>query len=184
MIIDKSWRDDAVRPHLLAVLEMVNHSRRGAGIDGLEEAHRRAVGLLPGADFRWDGAESFVEEMFGSPSRRLAAYGSLAPGQVNAEVLDGVAGEWSEGNIRGDLVTVGWGQSIGFPGLTWNPDGPPVPVRLLTSAGLPGHWDRIDAFEGPDYVRILAPVDLPSITVVANVYEVRAPRSGEPGPAA
>jgi gamma-glutamylcyclotransferase (GGCT)/AIG2-like uncharacterized protein YtfP len=101
---------------------------------------------------------------------RLAVYGSLAPGEVNAHVLDGIRGAWREGTVRGDLQPEGWGMTHGFPALRWRPDGPLVPVRLLESPDLPAHWPRLDAFEGRDYRRIVVPVTTGQDEVPANIY--------------
>jgi len=35
--------------------------------------------------------------------QRLFVYGSLAPGEVNAQVLEPLAGEWQEASVRGTL---------------------------------------------------------------------------------
>lgn len=101
---------------------------------------------------------------------RLAVYGSLAPGEVNAHVLDGLTGDWSTGTVRGDLLPVGWGAAHGFPALRWRRDGPVVPVRLFESLDLPAHWARLDGFEGDDYRRIVVPVTTGSGDVPANIY--------------
>ena len=107
---------------------------------------------------------------------RLAVYGSLAPGEVNAEQLAGLGGSWERGAVRGVLHPQGWGMSYGFPALAWHPDADSIPVLLFTSAGLPAHWPRLDAFEGPGYVRAVIPVALDAGgKVLANVYLGRAP---------
>jgi gamma-glutamylcyclotransferase (GGCT)/AIG2-like uncharacterized protein YtfP len=100
----------------------------------------------------------------------LAVYGSLAPGEVNAHVLDGLTGDWNTGTVRGDLLPVGWGATGGFPALRWRSDGPAVPVRVFESPDLPAHWSRLDAFEGEDYRRIVVPVTTGRGTAPANIY--------------
>lgn len=106
------------------------------------------------------------------PGRRLAVYGSLGPGEENHGLVEDLAGEWEEGGVRGHLVEEGWGASMGYPALRWDPEGPAVPVHLLTSDDLPGAWDRLDRFEGPAYRRIWVPVHLEDDrAVVANLYE-------------
>jgi gamma-glutamylcyclotransferase (GGCT)/AIG2-like uncharacterized protein YtfP len=118
-------------------------------------------------------AEAGVEARFAA-SRRLAVYGSLAPGRVNAWVLEGLRGRWRDGVVRGHLADRGWGKGLGFPALRWDPAGDRIPVRLLVSAALPDHWRRIDAFEGEDYCRILVEVRRAGrFLAVANLYEAR-----------
>lgn len=105
------------------------------------------------------------------PEHRLAVYGSLAPGEVNAGVLDGLAGDWIEGTVTGELLDHGWGTGLGFPALRYDPDGPPVAVKVFVSHDLPNHWWRLDAFEGPGYERIVVPVALASgETMMTQLY--------------
>ncbi|MFM8236491.1 MAG: gamma-glutamylcyclotransferase [Actinomycetota bacterium] len=81
---------------------------------------------------------------------RLAAYGSLRPGEQHADVLAGLDGSWEPAVLRGDLV---W--QDGYPVLSPRADGPRVEAAVLTSADLPAAWPRIDAFEGPAYRRVI-----------------------------
>lgn len=105
---------------------------------------------------------------------RLAVYGSLAPGKLNHHVVAPLGGTWTRGAVRGILHRTGWGAARGFPGLEWDPDGPTVPVQVLTAPDLDAHWDRIDAFEGDDYRRTLVAVELDAGAVVpAFIYLVR-----------
>ena len=105
---------------------------------------------------------------------RLAIYGTLAPGRQNHWVLDGLAGEWSDGFVRGTLRLAGWAATHGYPGLLWNPEGERVAVKLFESADLPQHWERIDAFEGANYPRRLIPVEQDGRLTIANIYTLRA----------
>ena len=89
-----------------------------------------------------------------SAETRLATYGTLAPGQVNHGVVSMLDGEWLKGRVRGNLHEAGWGAAQGCPGMTPDPEGEWIDVAILVSADLPGHWDRLDAFEGAEYRRI------------------------------
>lgn len=108
------------------------------------------------------------------PEHRLAVYGSLAPGEVNAWVLEPLKGAWlSGGFVRGRLYREGWGADHGFPGLERDSDGDLVPVDVFVSRDLPDHWRRLDAFEGEDYRRIVVPVEgLPGGSLTCNVYVI------------
>lgn len=102
--------------------------------------------------------------------RRLAVYGSLAPGRPNHHELEALSGRWREGTVRGHLRQAGWGATLGYPGLELDDDGDHVPVHVLESDDLPAHWARLDAFEGEGYRRVVATVHTSSGTFEAFVY--------------
>ncbi|MEM6905619.1 MAG: gamma-glutamylcyclotransferase [Pseudomonadota bacterium] len=104
--------------------------------------------------------------------RRLAIYGTLAPGQVNHGVMAGMAGTWQAGAVRGHLSPDGWGAVHGCPGIRLDPAGEAVDVHLFESADLPAHWPRLDAFEGPGYRRVIAEVSTASGVLPASIYEL------------
>ena len=120
-----------------------------------------------------DPVESIIDHLFDA-GRHLAVYGSLAPGKRNHAVVESIHGDWLDGVVRGTLHNAGWGSGKGYPGMTWDPDGHPVPVRVLISRALVDHWQRLDDFEGSGYRRILVPVDTENgALLIANIYEVR-----------
>ena len=88
----------------------------------------------------------------------MAVYGTLAPGQPNHHVLAPLGGEWTDGLIEGDLLTVGWGAALGYPGFRPRVGGDAVAVWVLTASRLAGAWPDLDRFEGTGYRRILVPV--------------------------
>lgn len=102
--------------------------------------------------------------------RRLASYGSLAPGRPNHHQVAHLGGTWSEGHVHGHLVQAGWGAAIGFRGIGLDPAGPAVPVSLLVSDLLPGAWPDLDTLEGTDYRRVPVRVHLPEGEVDAWIY--------------
>ncbi|MDQ6672784.1 MAG: gamma-glutamylcyclotransferase [Chloroflexota bacterium] len=98
---------------------------------------------------------------------RLAAYGTLMPGESNHTLLSDLAGVWEDGTVEGVRF-----MANGYPAFKWRPGTEQVRVSVLTSSALPEHWARLDEFEGADYRRILVPVSLPNRTsVVAYIYE-------------
>lgn len=101
----------------------------------------------------------------------LATYGTLAPGRSNHHQLDGLAGEWLEGTVRGHLVPEGWGAALGYPALKLDPAGPPVPVWIFRSADLAAHWARLDDFEGEGYRRVRVACETAQGPVEAWLYE-------------
>jgi gamma-glutamylcyclotransferase (GGCT)/AIG2-like uncharacterized protein YtfP len=120
-------------------------------------------------------AEGQLEALFGV-SRRLAVYGTLAPGRQNHHVVAPLGGEWVEGLVVGDLSAEGWGATLGYPAFRPRAGGAAIAVQVLTSAALPAAWPELDAFEGAEYRRILVPVFRPGpaherpLYTVANLY--------------
>lgn len=144
--------------------------------------HRDLTGRSPAPSIA--DAEDQLEARF-RVSHVLAVYGSLAPGRPNHHVVAPLGGEWTEGVVEGELSPVGWGATLGYPAFRPQVGGAAVAVQVLTSARLPEAWTRLDAFEGPEYRRILVPVFGPNASgerrlyTVANLYAVGDGRSGE-----
>jgi gamma-glutamylcyclotransferase (GGCT)/AIG2-like uncharacterized protein YtfP len=109
--------------------------------------------------------EILIDGLLSSPSRKLVTYGTLAPGQPNHGVVEGISGTWARCVVRGSIR-----HQLGFPVLSWNPSGPEVNAHLLISADLRQSWSRIDAFEGSGYRRHLIPATHNSELIVANIY--------------
>jgi len=103
-------------------------------------------------------------------TRRLAVYGTLAPGRPNHHLLRGLSGRWIEGTVRGLLYEEGWGAEQGYPGLILDPDGPTVAVQLLDSPDLPEQWIRLDEFEGSGYRRTVTTVSTAEGDLPASIY--------------
>lgn len=159
MAIDRVLRSDSVRE-----LEFLLARRNDLTRSPLGSAAIRAEAEV---------LDHAIEAIFGV-SRRLAVYGSLAPGESNHHVLADVSGEWFDTIVRGRLIDSGWGSDLGYPALRWDPNGDDVPAKLFVSAHLRKQWDRIDAFEGDHYRRDLVTVHHPGgETSVANAYVVR-----------
>jgi gamma-glutamylcyclotransferase (GGCT)/AIG2-like uncharacterized protein YtfP len=88
-----------------------------------------------------------------SPERALAIYGTLAPGGSNHHVVADIAGSWVEAALRGHRSTASWRGQPSYPAFRPDPAGPLVPALILVADELAGHWERLDAFEGPGYRR-------------------------------
>ncbi len=104
----------------------------------------------------WTAVGSAMEDLL-DVDRHLIVYGSLGPGGLNHDQMEGLQGEWREGWVTGTLLHQGWGAHLGYPVLRWDPAGQRVRAYLFTSADLPAHWDRLDTFEGEAYERMLVP---------------------------
>lgn len=113
-----------------------------------------------------------IFEFSEGPDTRLAIYGTLAPGRVNHHQISALAGTWKRGTVRGTLFASGWGAALGFPGLLLDPMGPLVDVDLFESAELPGHWARLDEFEGSGYRRVVTVVETTEGERTAWIYEL------------
>lgn len=100
----------------------------------------------------------------------MAIYGTLAPGEPNEHILGTISGTWTKGTIRGYLKERGWGASTGHPGIVLDDAGPEVVVHVFISADLPDQWQRLDAFEGDEYLRSPATVRANGSEVPAYVY--------------
>ena len=103
---------------------------------------------------------------------RLATYGTLVPGRVNAGQLAELEGTWRQGSVRGRLVEAGWGAKLGCPGLILDPTGPAVEVHVFESPDLPDHWPRLDAFEGAGYRRVATQVSTADGELEASIYVI------------
>lgn len=141
---------------------------RNADLDAIVELNAlRATGPSQ----RLQQLEQHLSARF-SAQCRLAVYGSLAPGRSNHDQLQNVRGDWHSGlSVCGEFVDHGWGAGLGYPALRWSASGPAVSIELFVSEDLPGHWARLDEFEGKDYLRIVVPVYAgTSVVTVANLY--------------
>lgn len=105
---------------------------------------------------------------------RLFVYGTLRPGRVNHHVIAGVTGTWRRGYVRGVLRPEGWGANHDAPGIQLIAAGERVEGDVLESAELAGSWDELDRFEGEEYRRVRARVELADGgEVEAFIYELR-----------
>jgi gamma-glutamylcyclotransferase (GGCT)/AIG2-like uncharacterized protein YtfP len=137
--------DDLSLPEVRRLVDAANALRRQGG----------ASGCAAGLDGR--RAEQPLDDLF-STSHTLAVYGTLAPGQPNHHVLAPFGGEWTDGLIEGDLLPMGWGADLGYPGFRPRIEGDTVAVQVLSAPLLASAWPDLDRFEGPGYQRILVPV--------------------------
>lgn len=115
-------------------------------------------------------------------TRRLAVYGTLAPGRPNEHRLSGLRGSWTPGVVRGTLLEDGWGAALGYPGIVLDADGPRVAVQLFTSDDLPAHWARLDDFEGDGYERVEVVVATDAGPLPAMIYVLAVAPPVRPAP--
>ena len=118
--------------------------------------------------------ELAVHRLLGQPEHKLAAYGTLVPGDRNHGRVAHLRGAWQRCFVRGSR----WTGADGDPRFRWNPDDPEVDAMLLVSRDLPSAWAELDRFEGRAYRRRLVPLRAEDGHHVAYLYE-----SAEPWPA-
>jgi gamma-glutamylcyclotransferase (GGCT)/AIG2-like uncharacterized protein YtfP len=105
---------------------------------------------------------------------RLFVYGTLAPGRPSEHVLAVVPGVWSPATVRGVLHEQGWGAVMGYPALILDEHAPEVEGFVFSSESLDEHWERLDAFEGCGYERVLTSATLRGgEKVKAHIYVLR-----------
>jgi gamma-glutamylcyclotransferase (GGCT)/AIG2-like uncharacterized protein YtfP len=111
--------------------------------------------------------------LFGA-SERLIVYGSLAPGRANYHHVAALGGDWTSGWITGDRVPIGWGTELGYAAVPRRAGAERIPAWLLCSPALPIAWDRLDAFEGAAYQRLLAPFETEAGIVAVGYFYAAA----------
>lgn len=133
------------------------------------EINRRRIGLDP--------ADPQADQLFSNTSgaaTRLCVYGRMRPGGPDAHVLAPIGGEWITCSYPGHLQNGSQCSLDECPGLTWsmtrewNEGG-----YLLTADALAENWERLDAKEGENLVRLLTPVRIDDSEFVANIYVSR-----------
>src|ERR687898_2239304 len=137
--------DDLSLPEVRRLVDAANALRRQGD----------ASGGAVGSDRR--RAERRLDDLFRT-SHTLAVYGTLAPGQPNHHIVEPLGGEWTDGLIEGDLLPLGWGADLGYPGFRPRAGGDAVAVKGLTAPSLATAWPALDRFEGPGDRRILVPI--------------------------
>lgn len=110
---------------------------------------------------------------------KLFVYGTLAPNRANEHILKPLKGNWYPAKIRGRLLPEGWGAALGYPAVIPNDDGDWIDGLIFESDELAEHWQRIDAFEGEGYQRIVVDVFLTNQDAPIQAYIYALNGSGE-----
>ncbi|MEE3718862.1 gamma-glutamylcyclotransferase [Tumidithrix elongata RA019] len=116
--------------------------------------------------------EVWIDLLFDFPSQRLAVYGTLAPGESNHHILKPILGKWYDGfSVYGNLTTYKGYPFLLLDQIDLKTAQPNIKIKLFSSSDLPTHFDRIDAFEGEDYQRVLIPIFDAAGFAIANIYQ-------------
>lgn len=70
-------------------------------------------------------------------------------------LLDSIGGRWEKATIKGEFMETGSIQGFPYPGVRLSDDGDEIEGYLFVSGNLSNHWDRIDAYEGIHYERVV-----------------------------
>jgi gamma-glutamylcyclotransferase (GGCT)/AIG2-like uncharacterized protein YtfP len=104
----------------------------------------------------------------------LFVYGTLAPGRSNHEVVEDIAGEWQSAILQGWKLDKAWSAEFGYPGIASADQTDEVAGYVLSSNELANHWQRLDEFEGSEYLRKLVKVKVASGELIeAHVYTIK-----------
>lgn len=83
----------------------------------------------------------------------LFVYGTLMPNCPNGHILEEVVGKFVPATIKGKLIDAGWSATMGYPGIRLDKGEDTIHGFLFYSSNLINHWDRLDDFEGAEFVR-------------------------------
>jgi gamma-glutamylcyclotransferase (GGCT)/AIG2-like uncharacterized protein YtfP len=99
------------------------------------------------------------------PSHKFVAYGTLRPGQPGHAIVKDVDGAWSSVTLCGVVH-----EKDGLPAFSYSGHADSVAAEILVSKDLPGHWRRLDEFEGARYERHLGLYHGDGALGIGNVY--------------
>jgi len=103
-----------------------------------------------------------------NPEHHLFVYGTLAPGEANYHLMDGMRGTWQRARVKGRRGQCEWGPYKGYPAFYAEKTDEFVDGQVFSSTDLPDHWDRLDAFEGEAYPRVTIKAVLEDGTEIAT----------------
>ena len=78
--------------------------------------------------------------------------------------------------MKGHLKQCGWGAEIGYPAIVLDEDGEDVSGFVFSSDNLDKHWHELDDFEGEEYKRVIAEVQVDDHKLIeAHIYVLKKP---------
>ncbi|RKG30574.1 gamma-glutamylcyclotransferase family protein [Acinetobacter tianfuensis] len=104
----------------------------------------------------------------------LFVYGTLCPNRENSHWLENIGGTWQKASVNGVVHILDWGPDRGLPAIVLDQNAPPVAGYCFSTEKLAQHWDILDEFEGMQYQRVQAMIQLESgEQKAAWVYEMK-----------
>jgi gamma-glutamylcyclotransferase (GGCT)/AIG2-like uncharacterized protein YtfP len=117
---------------------------------------------------------AMIGAIFDHPDRRLAAYGTLRPGEPNNSKLAKFHGIWRDGRVHGAVIL-----KDELPYFDWDLSATEISVKIFESVELETNWSYLDSFEGPSYRRIWVVTSFDGTSrAIANIYALDRDRSG------
>ncbi|MBF0227693.1 MAG: hypothetical protein HQK76_19775 [Desulfobacterales bacterium] len=111
-----------------------------------------------------------IDFIFDNPSKSIATYDTLIPGQNNEEIFSKVTGIWTDGFIEG----LSYYDGSGLPAFRWELNSKLVPVKIFQSNQQLEEYEELDKLKGPDYTRIWIPAKLVNGSkIITHIYETR-----------
>lgn len=111
------------------------------------------------------------KSIVGGSDQNLIAYGTIAPGNINHQIISDINGKWIKCKINGKIKTID-----GLPVFDWILSEKTIVADLFNSNDLPKNWSNIDKFEGSMYKRRLIPAEIDDNTyIIGNIYLARTP---------
>ena len=108
----------------------------------------------------------------------LLVYGTLVPGESNYSMIKNIPGKWNTATCKGKIIIKDYSPWKGCPGAVLDGDEDLIKGYVLSSKELKFHWERLDAFEGKDYSRVITNATLSNGKVIkAHIYELKIPKS-------
>ncbi len=83
----------------------------------------------------------------------LFVYGTLMPNCPNGHILEEIVGKFVPATVKGKLIDAGWSASMGYPGISLDKQRDTIHGYLFYSSNLINHWERLDEFEGEEFIR-------------------------------
>lgn len=92
-------------------------------------------------------------------------------------MLEAIGGTWEKATIQGEYFKAGSIQGFDYPGIILRDSGETIEGYIFISDNLSNHWDKIDAYEGAFYRRVITQAELADgRTVDTYVYELNFDR--------
>lgn len=106
---------------------------------------------------------------------KLFVYGTLKPGESMNQMLSSIGGSWKKGTVQGEFIRPNEIAGFPYPGVILNDESGDIDGYVFESKNLHSHWDRLDAYEGSSYRRVITEVTRDDgQTVEAYIYELKS----------
>ena len=152
--LSQLWSNEPFRRSLIAAVRLWNSAVKASLPQQIQAAGQlekicEQCGASPGSSAAdAETPSQTIDRLLDFPSRRLAVYGSLAPGKKNHHVMAGMQGTWRTAVLRGSLLNQGWGADQGFRAFYGTDPKRPSPRRCSRRPicrGIGSAWTNLKA---------------------------------------